>query len=117
LFFGVQGWLDFATTLLREGPHPDISWNPFTSMGMARILPAGIIVLIGLGLRSPTIVLIGATWTSGVVTNHYLVTFAAILAVEPPLRETAARVQRAVQRLGARRPAVPVTVPAASRRP
>ena len=121
LFFGIQGWLDFATTLLREGPNPDISWNPFTSMGIARILPAGVIVLVGLGLRSPTVVLIGATWTSGVVTNHYLVTFAAVLAVEPPLRETAARiqrgVQRAAQRVGAHGPPVPGTVHAASRRP
>jgi hypothetical protein len=86
LFFGFGGWHDFITTLLNEGPHPDISWNPFTSLGMIRIFPAALVVLAGLALRSPTVVLVGATWTSGVVTSHYLITFAAALAVEPPFR-------------------------------
>jgi hypothetical protein len=87
LLFGLGGWHDFITTLLNEGPHPDISWNPFTDLGYARIVPAGLIVLLGLALRSPTVTLVGATWASGVVTNHYLVTVAAAVAVEPPLRD------------------------------
>jgi hypothetical protein len=91
LLFGIAGWRDFLTTLFNEGPHPDVSWNPFTSLGLARVVPAGLIALAGLALRSPTIALVGATWASGVVTNHYLVTFAAALAVEPPLRRTVAR--------------------------
>ena len=32
--------------------------------------------------------MVGATWASGVVTNHYLITFAAALAVEPRFRES-----------------------------
>lgn len=88
LLFGLGGWHDFIATLLNEGPHPDISWNPFTTLGLLRVLPAGAIVLAGLAVRSPTLTLIGATWASGVVTNHYLIIFAAALAVEPRLRET-----------------------------
>jgi glycosyl transferase family 87 len=88
LFFGIAGWRDFLTTLLNEGPHPDISFNPFTDLGLVRLLPSGLIVLAGLAIRSPTVTLVGATWASGVVTWHYLITFAAALAVEPPLSET-----------------------------
>lgn len=94
LLLGFGGWHDFVTTLLNEGAHPDISWNPFASLGMIRILPAGLVALAGLMLRSPTITLLGATWTSGVVTGHYLITFAAALAVEPPIRETVRRAGR-----------------------
>jgi hypothetical protein len=91
VLFGLGGWRDFLTTLLNEGPHPDISWNPFTNLGLARLLPAGLIVLGGLAVRSPTLTLVGATWASGVVTNHYLITFAAALAVEPRFRQTLRR--------------------------
>jgi hypothetical protein len=93
LFFGIAGWRDFITTLLNEGPHPDVSWNPLTPLGTVRVVPAGLIALAGLALRSPTLTLLGATWASGVVTNHYLITFAAILAVEPPLGRTLERVR------------------------
>ena len=103
LFFGLQGWHDMLTTLLNEGRHPDISWNPFTDLGPIRVVPAGLIVLAGLAVRSPTITLVGATWASGVVTGHYLVTFAAALAVEPALRETMRAAARLPRTLGARR--------------
>lgn len=93
LFFGVAGWRDFLTTLLNEGPHPDVSWNPLTPLGTIRVVPAGLIALAGLALRSPTVALLGATWASGVVTNHYLITFAAVLAVEPPLGRTLERLR------------------------
>lgn len=95
VFFGVRGWIDFGTTLLNEGPHCGISWNPFADLGIARIAPAGLILIIGLALRSPTISLIGATWFSGVVTEHYFVTFAAALVVEPPLDATIGRLRTA----------------------
>ena len=92
-FFGLTGWHDWLMTLLREGPHPDISWNPFTDLGPIRLLPAGLIALAGLAVRSPTLTLLGATWASGVVTNHYLITFAAALALEPPVRASLARLR------------------------
>jgi hypothetical protein len=103
LLFGIDGWRTFVTTLLNEGPHPDVSWNPLTNLGFIRIVPAGAIALVGLALRSPTVTLVGATWASGVVTSHYLITFAAALAVEPPLRRTLRRVHELLDRVGARR--------------
>ena len=63
-----------------------MSLNPFAGLGLARLVPAGVLVLVGLRLRSPTLTLLGATFATGVVTRHYLVTFAAMLAVEPMLR-------------------------------
>ena len=106
LLLGLTGWRDFATTLLNEGPHPDIAWNPFASLGLIRVVPAALVALAGLVLRSPTITLLGATWSSGVVTNHYLVTFAAALAVEPGIRTTARRLARLPQWIaGLREPA------------
>lgn len=86
ILFGPSGWTDFLTTLLRQGPHCDVSLNPFAGLGLARLVPAGVLVLVGLRLRSPTLTLLGATFATGVVTRHYLVTFAAMLAVEPMLR-------------------------------
>lgn len=92
-FFGFAGWQTWIVTLLNEGPHPDISWNPFTNVGPLRIVPAGLIALAGLAARSPSLALLGATWASGVVTTHYLITFAAVLTVEPPLRRTVAHLR------------------------
>jgi hypothetical protein len=109
LLFGLTGWHDFLTTLLNEGPHPDLSWNPLATLGIARVLPAGLIALAGLALRSPTLTLLGATWASGVVTNHYLITFAAALAVEPPLRRTLRHAAALVAWRRARPPRRPVT--------
>ncbi len=83
ILFGIAGWTDFLTTLLRQGPHCDVSLNPFAGLGLARLVPAGVLVLAGLRLRSPTLTLLGATFATGVVTRHYLITFAAMLAVEP----------------------------------
>ena len=83
-----------------------MAWNPFASLGLIRVVHAALVALAGLVLRSPTITLLGATWSSGVVTNHYLVTFAAALAVEPGIRTTARRVARLPQWIaGLREPA------------
>ena len=46
-----------------------------------------------MAVRSPTLTLLGATWASGVVTNHYLITFAAALALEPPVRASLAHLR------------------------
>jgi hypothetical protein len=86
ILFGVGGWVDFATTLLRQGAHCDVSLNPFAGLGLARLGPAAALVLVGLGVRSPTLTLLGATFATGVVTRHYLVTLAAMLAIEPMFR-------------------------------
>lgn len=86
ILFGLNGWLDFATTLLRQGPHCDVSLNPFAGLGLARLAPAAALALVGLRVGSPTLTLLGATFATGVVTRHYLVTFAAMLAVEPIVR-------------------------------
>lgn len=116
-FFGAAGWQTWLVTLLNEGPHPDISWNPFTTVGPLRVVPAGLIALAGLAARSPSLALLGATWASGVVTSHYLVTFAAVLAVEPPLRHSLAHLRSLggmawAQRIGWRAgPAIPANRP------
>ena len=98
VFFGLSGWRDFASTLLNEGPHCGATWNPLASLGALRIVIAGAIGLAGLALRSPTIAIVGTTWMSGVVTAHYLVTFAAALCSEPPIAATVNRVRRLLGR-------------------
>jgi hypothetical protein len=80
--FGYREWARFAATLLHEGRHCDVTLNPFAFLGSVRTIPAVTIIALGLRWRSPTLTLAGATFLGGVVTRHYLPTFAAALAVE-----------------------------------
>jgi hypothetical protein len=91
--FGLRGWAEFVTTLLNEGPHCGASWNPIAGVGTAHYIVAGAIALLGLVMRSPTVTIVGVTWFSGVVTGHYLITFTAMLCVEPALSESLARLR------------------------
>lgn len=98
IFFGLAGWRDFATTLLNEGPHCGPTWNPLADLGVVRIVVAGCIALAGVALMSPTMAIVGTTWLSGVVTAHYLVTFAAALSQEPSIATTRNRLRRLLSR-------------------
>jgi hypothetical protein len=85
LLFGLAGWRDWALIIARLSSDIGLSWNPFGWLGALRIVPAIGISLLGLWLRSPTLTLLGATWINGHVTDHYLVTIAAVLPFEAPL--------------------------------
>ena len=78
-----SGWYDVGVSLLTQGPHCDLSLNPFGFLGPLRVLPAAVLVCVGWWLRSPTTTLAGATFMTGVVTRHYLPTLAATLRGEP----------------------------------
>ena len=86
LLFGFRGWTDFVATLAGEGPSCSTAFNPFLALGAGRVIAALIACAAGLLLRSPALALLGATFLTGVVTQHYLVTIAAALLVEPALR-------------------------------
>jgi hypothetical protein len=94
LLLGPRSWLDFATTLVNEGPHCGTTWNPLAILGPLHYAAAGGIAALGLLAGSPTLTIVGVTWLSGVVTGHYLMTFAAALCVEPALAVTGAKLRR-----------------------
>jgi len=101
LLLGIGAWGDFFTTLVREGPYPgDRVFNPLTVLGPFRLIAAAALVVAGLGLGSPTLTLIGATWVSPGTTIHYLLTFVAALCVEPPLRGRSLPVRALLSRVG-----------------
>jgi hypothetical protein len=83
LILGPGSWVDAAVTLMREGPHCDVSLNPFGGLGWWRVAPAALIVAAGWRWRSPTLTLLGSTFLTGVVTRHYLPTLAATMPHEP----------------------------------
>jgi len=83
MIFGPRAWVNVTVTLMREGPHCDVSLNPFAGLGWWRVAPAALLSLAGWRLRSPTLSLLGATFVTGVVTRHYLPTLAATLPHEP----------------------------------
>jgi hypothetical protein len=85
LLFGLAGWRDWALIIARLSSDIGLSWNPFGLLGALRIVPAIGVSLLGLWLRSPTLTLVGATWINGHVTDHYLITIAAVLPFEARL--------------------------------
>jgi hypothetical protein len=98
LLFGLTGWRDWMLIIARLSSDIGLSWNPFGWLGALRIVPAIGIAVLGLWLRSPTLTLLGATWINGHVTDHYLITIAAVLPFERklslPLRPNLSRPQR-----------------------
>ena len=82
IILGPGSWADMLGTLVREGPHCDPSLNPFAGLGWWRVVPAGLITVLGYRFRSPTLALLGATLVTGVVTRHYLLTLVAMLPRE-----------------------------------
>jgi hypothetical protein len=82
LLFGLAGWRDWGLIIARLSSDIGLSWNPFGWLGALRIAPAIGVAVLGLWLRSPTLALLGATWINGHVTDHYLVTIAAVLPFE-----------------------------------